>query len=94
MDFSALISPDVIGTVAALVSGGAVKAASKRKDREVHKLLSPLAALAVGTAAAAIGGDGAVEVVQKGASIALTAIGVHSAWKNGRQLKVGVKGRF
>lgn len=94
MDLSFLLSPEVIGTVVAVASGGAVKVASKRKDKEVHKLLSPLAALAVGTAAAAIGGDGAVETVESGAKIALTAIGLHSAWKNARQFKIGLKGRF
>lgn len=92
MDFSALLSPEVIGVVAALGSGGAVKVASKRKDREVHKILSPLAALAVGTAVSAIGGDGAVAAVESGAKIALTAIGVHSAWKNASQA-FGPKGR-
>lgn len=89
MDLSTLLTPTTItyvaGTAAALGTAGVVKMVSRKAGKAVHKILSPLAALAVGMVAAAIGGDQAIELAEKGAAIAVTAIGVHSTWKNATQ---------
>lgn len=90
MSFTSIFEPATItyvaGTAAALGAAGAVKLASRKAGKAIHKILSPLAALIVGVTAAAIGGDQAVELAEKGAAIAVTAIGVHSTWKNATQV--------
>jgi len=73
-------------TVGASLGGGAlVKALSKRKDKTFHKILAPLAAVAVAIGVESLTGHAFdLDTITAGTEAGALAGLIHSIWRGGR----------
>ena len=81
------LTPDavtMIGAALAMVAAGLVKRVSGGVGSRLHRILSPCAAVIVGTLVQYLGGnaESALGVFVNGPATGLLAVGLHSAAKN------------